>query len=176
MLEQEMADPVLVVHNESVDMSEMMTVRRDHGTRSADLDLVLRDSVVDLGHVRFVADRLYARSEDAGREAFVIRQDQDVGDPDFPLGIFDGEFAESQIGRLLNRLELTEISDRAVERDPGVRSFMRLRTVDRDKPREVVATMWLHDQMGHAPSDRIDDDIRQLAEGPIRAVDCATEI
>jgi hypothetical protein len=51
-----------------------------------------------------------------------------------------------------------------------------VRPVDRHKSREVVAIVGLHDQMGHPPLERIDNDVRQFAVDPISAVDRVTQM
>src|SRR5450755_1645664 len=157
------------VDDEAVDVSEVVTVRRGHGARAADLHFALRHPVVAERDMRVRVDRLHPDAHPVN--ALVVRQRKHLFDSNIPIGIFDGELAEPQVGRLLDRLERTDLSDRAVERDGYVRCRFTVHSDDWHETRKVVPVVGLDHQMGDAPRARVDDDVRQLAKRAIGAVD-----
>ena len=73
----------------------------------------------------------------------------------------------------MNGVERLDVRDRAVQREPLVGGA---HPVDRDQPRLVMAVMRLHHEMGHAARDRVDDDVREFAERPVRACNDTAEL
>ena len=73
----------------------------------------------------------------------------------------------------MHRVERLDVGDRAVERDSVAGGA---RPLDRHQPRTLVVLVRLHHEMRHATCDRVDDDVREIAERSVGALDLAAEL
>jgi hypothetical protein len=177
VLEHEVGDVLLVVDEESLDVSQVSAVGRAHRAASAELDLALRDPVPDDRRVLVIRDRPQSGVDPAGRERPVIGQRVSLFDADLVVGILDGELADPEISGALHPLQLLDLLAAAGKVQGGVGLRMgRLCERDRDDPGEIVAVVRLDHQMRHPPRRRVDHDIGELQLDAVSAADRLAEL
>src|SRR5262245_41792480 len=150
-----------------------MAVGRDDGARPPDLDLALRHAVVvhaEVG-VGLAPIRAYAVVETG-----VVRHREDFLDADVPLGILGRALAKPEVGELLDSLERLRLVEGALQLDLALLIVSALRQLDRHQPPPSLALRRLDHEMRHAPLERVDDDVRQLAEYPVGAPDAIADL
>src|SRR5215217_5558546 len=157
-LQHEVRD-VVAVDEEAVDLAEVMAVGAGDAARASDLDLALRDAVVDDADLLLVS-----AGETSPEAAVVVRQGEDLLDPDVPLGVADGRLADAQVREVLDVRELPHLLRAAPKRDltPVV---ARDGLLDRDEMEPLVgAVVRLDHEMRHALLDRVDDHVGELSD------------
>src|SRR5262245_24086948 len=150
-----------------------MAVGRDDGARPPDLDLALRHAVVvhaEVG-VGLAPIRAYAVVETG-----VVRHREDFLDADVPLGILGRALAKPEVGELLDSLERLRLVEGALQLDLALLVVSALRQLDRHQPPPSLALRRLDHEMRHALLERVDDDVRQLAEYAVSAADAIADL
>jgi hypothetical protein len=166
--EHDVRNPVVAVDHEAADVAEPATISRDDLAGASDLDLPLRNAVVDDPDMGVEVERIVA-------ETGVIRLREDGFDAHVPGGVGERELAEAQVGELLNRRETVEILRGAAESDDGPGLAVGAGELDGHEPGETVAAVRRDDEMRDAPPRRVDYDVGEFPEQAVAAVHRAPE-
>ena len=169
VLEHDVRDVALAVDHEALDVAGVVAVGRDHRAGPAQLDLALGHAVVGLDDMRVEVDRAEAEAVGPG----VVGQRVGLLDAHVPVRVLGRELAESQVGRLAQRLEPADLlpGDRqgeAVAALPG--------HVHGHEPGGHRAPVRLDDQVGDALGRRVDDDVGEGAVVAVGAGDGTAEL
>src|SRR5262249_12626803 len=167
-LEHEVGDLIVVVDEEPVDVAYVVTVLRHHVAGAPNLDLALRDAVVQDAGVP-------AEAGGPGEAlALVVRQREDAGDADVPIGIARRRLVELEVRELLDLRHLEHLARGAVKLDLG--AVAGTGVLDRDEVRLAVAVARLDHEVRDALLDRIDHQVRELADDLVRAANLPAEL
>jgi hypothetical protein len=168
-LQNEVRDAPAPVDDERVDVAGAVSVRRHDRAVAADLHLPFRDPVEGDGDVVVEREQVRVIRTDA-------REDECALDPDVPVGIVERHSRHGRVEEVLHVGKRFRLGKRAGERDPRLALVTHDSGERRRHEPPTAAVGRLDDQVGQGLPRRVDDDVGEFAERPVRAHDLALEL